>query len=158
MRYAARPGSIAYGHGHGHAYVLKRAEAVNIFRRYKDELTAIALLALPFFSLRANLSDPSRASFLDRWILAISAPVQWVAVRMATGVSGFIEEYVYLVEVGRENERPNYESARLSACATSRNSSERTIISGPCWCSGTNSTARRSARASSPRTCRRCSE
>ncbi len=113
MRYAARPGSIAYGHGHGHAYVLKRAEAVNIFRRYKDELTAIALLALPFFFLRANLSDPSRTSFLDRWILAISAPVQWVAVRMATGVSGFIEEYVYLVEVGRVNERLTYESARL---------------------------------------------
>ena len=32
---------------------------------------------------------------------------------LVTGVSGFIEEYVYLVEVGRENERLIYESARL---------------------------------------------
>lgn len=86
---------------------------MNIFRRYKDEITAIALLALPFFFLRANLSDPSRTSFLDRWLLTISAPVQWFAVRVASGVSGFIEEYVYLVEVQRENQRLSYESARL---------------------------------------------
>jgi rod shape-determining protein MreC len=86
---------------------------VNFFRRYKDELIAIALLALPFFFLRANLSDPARTSFLDRWLLAISAPVQWVAVRVASGVSGFVEEYVYLVEVQRENDRLSYENARL---------------------------------------------
>lgn len=86
---------------------------MNFFRRYKDELIAIVLLALPFFFLRANLSDPSRQGFLDRWLLAISAPVQWVAVRVATGVSGFIEEYLYLVDVQRDNDRLSYENARL---------------------------------------------
>jgi rod shape-determining protein MreC len=86
---------------------------VNLFKRYKDELVAIALLALPFFVLRANLSNPEKASYLDRWLLQISAPVQWAAVKVATGVSSAVEEYVYLVEVERENERLGYENARL---------------------------------------------
>jgi rod shape-determining protein MreC len=98
---------------------------VNFFRRYKDELIAIVLLALPFFFLRANLSDPSRQGFLDRWLLAISAPVQWVAVRVATGVSGFIEEYVYLVDVQRENDRLSYENARLKQRVRDLESLER---------------------------------
>jgi rod shape-determining protein MreC len=86
---------------------------VNLFKRYKDELVAIALLALPFFVLRANLSNPEKASYLDRWLMQISAPVQWAAVKVATGVSSAVEEYVYLVEVERENERLGYENARL---------------------------------------------
>jgi rod shape-determining protein MreC len=86
---------------------------VNLFKRYKDELVAILLLALPFFVLRANLSNPEKASYLDRWLMQISAPVQWAAVKVATGVSSAVEEYVYLVEVERENERLGYENARL---------------------------------------------
>ena len=86
---------------------------MNLFKRYKDELVAIALLALPFFVLRANLSNPEKASYLDRWLMQISAPVQWAAVKVATGVSSAVEEYVYLVEVERENERLGYENARL---------------------------------------------
>jgi rod shape-determining protein MreC len=87
---------------------------VNLFKRYKDELVAILLLALPFFFLRTNLSDPSRATFLDKALMKLSAPVQWLAVKVARGASSFIEEYVYLVEVQRENERLSYENARLS--------------------------------------------
>lgn len=87
---------------------------MNLFKRYKDELVAIFLLALPFFFLRANLSDPSKANVIDRWLLQISAPVQWLAVQVASGVSSAIEEYVYLVEVQRENQRLSYENARLA--------------------------------------------
>ena len=86
---------------------------MNLFKRYKDELVAIALLALPFFFLRANLSDPAKANYVDRWLVQMSAPVQWLAVKVATGVSTFVEEYVYLVEVQRENDRLSYENARL---------------------------------------------
>jgi rod shape-determining protein MreC len=86
---------------------------VNLFKRYRDELVAIVLLALPFFFLRANLSEPERASYLDRILLRFSAPFQWAAVKVAAGVSSGIEEYVYLVDVQRENERLGYENARL---------------------------------------------
>lgn len=86
---------------------------MNIFRRYRDELVALFLLALPFFFLRANLKDPARTTLLDRWLLQISAPVQWVAVKVASGASALFEEYTYLVDVRRENDRLSYENARL---------------------------------------------
>ncbi len=86
---------------------------MNIFKRYRDEILAIFLLALPFFFLRANLSDPSRATLFDRWVLSVSAPVQWVAVKVARGASTLIQEYTYLVDVRRENDRLSYENARL---------------------------------------------
>jgi rod shape-determining protein MreC len=86
---------------------------VHFFRRYRDEMVALLLLAVPFLFLRANLLDPSRATILDRWAMQISAPVQWVAVKVARGASTLIEEYTYLVEVRRENDRLSYENARL---------------------------------------------
>jgi rod shape-determining protein MreC len=86
---------------------------MNFFKRYKDWVVAFALLALPFFFLKANLNEPPKLSMVDRWLLQLSAPVQWVAIKVATGVSAVIEEYVYLVEVQRENERLAYENARL---------------------------------------------
>jgi rod shape-determining protein MreC len=86
---------------------------LNFFRRYRDELVALLLLAVPFLFLRANLVDPSRATILDRWAMQISAPVQWVAVKLARGASTLIEDYTYLVDVRRENDRLSYENARL---------------------------------------------
>ena len=86
---------------------------MNLFKRYRDELVAVVLLAVPFLFLRANLNDPSRTTLLDRWMLQISAPVQWVAVKVARGASTIVEEYTYLVDVKRENDRLGYENARL---------------------------------------------
>ncbi len=86
---------------------------MNLFKRFRDAAIAIVLLALPFFVLRANLRDPSKANFVDRWLLSLSAPVQWLAVRSASGASAIIEEYVYLVDVEAENDRISYENARL---------------------------------------------
>jgi rod shape-determining protein MreC len=87
---------------------------MNFFRRYRDELVALLLLALPFFFLRANLKDPARTTMLDRWLLQVSAPVQWVAVKTATGASVLFQDYMYLVDVRRENDRLSYENARLA--------------------------------------------
>jgi rod shape-determining protein MreC len=86
---------------------------MGFFKRYRDWLVAICLLALPFFFLKANLSESPKMGFVDRWVLQMSAPVQWVAIKVASGASAVIEEYVYLVEVQRENERLAYENARL---------------------------------------------
>lgn len=63
--------------------------------------------------------------FVDRWVLQMSAPVQWVAIKVASGASAVIEEYVYLVEVQRENERLAYENARLKQQVSDLESLER---------------------------------
>ena len=86
---------------------------MNIFKRYRDELAALVLLAVPLLFLRANLRDPTRTTMLDRWLLQVSAPMQWVAVRVARGTSTLLQEYTYLVDVRRENDRLSYENARL---------------------------------------------
>lgn len=98
---------------------------MGFFKRYRDWLVAICLLALPFFFLKANLSESPKMTFLDRWVLQMSAPVQWVAIKVASGTSAVVEEYVYLVEVQRENERLAYENARLKQQVSDLESLER---------------------------------
>jgi rod shape-determining protein MreC len=86
---------------------------MSLYRRFRDAAVCVALLALPFFFLRANLQDPSRTNAIDRTVLQISAPIQYVATQLALGVSGIWQEYVYLVDVKRDNDRLRDENARL---------------------------------------------
>jgi rod shape-determining protein MreC len=86
---------------------------MNLYRRFRDAVLCIALLALPFFVLRANLRNPSSTNGLDRLILEASAPIQYAATQLAQGVSGILQEYVYLIDVKRENDRLREENARL---------------------------------------------
>lgn len=83
------------------------------FRRLRDAAIAIALLALPFFVLNANLREPGRENFYDGPILELSAPIQSVAASVARAVSDFFDDYVYLVEVREENDRLRSRLARL---------------------------------------------
>lgn len=68
---------------------------------------------LPFFFLSANLKDPDEVGLVDAGLLKISAPLQYVATEAAGALGGLLEEYVYLVEVGRENDRLRDENDRL---------------------------------------------
>lgn len=86
---------------------------MNFFRRFRDAAVCVALLALPFFFLRANVRQPSQMSALDRTLLQVSAPIQFIATKAAIGVGGVIQEYVWLVEVKRDNDRLRGENARL---------------------------------------------
>lgn len=86
---------------------------MNFFRRFRDAAVCVALLALPFFFLRANLQDPARTSALDRTVLQISAPIQYVATQFALGLSGIVQDYVYLIDVKRDNDRLREDNARL---------------------------------------------
>ena len=86
---------------------------MHLYRRFRDAVVCIALLALPFFVLRANLADPSRVNALDRAILEFSAPIQYGTTQLAQGISSVLQEYVYLVEVKRDNDRLRAENARL---------------------------------------------
>lgn len=86
---------------------------MSFFRRFRDAAVCAALLALPFFFLSANLKKNAPMNALDRTLLQVSAPIQFVATRAASGVGSIIQEYVWLVEVGRDNDRLRAENARL---------------------------------------------
>ena len=86
---------------------------MHLFRRFRDAVVCIVLLALPFFVLRANLTDPSRVNAVDRTILELSARSQYGTSQLAQGLSAILQEYVYLVEVKRDNDRLRAENQRL---------------------------------------------
>lgn len=86
---------------------------MNFFRRFRDAALVAAMVAIPFFFLKANLTEPEDMGMLDRLVMQASAPIQYVATSVADGVSSVIEDYVWLVDVHAENERLHEENARL---------------------------------------------
>jgi rod shape-determining protein MreC len=52
---------------------------MNYFQTIRDVAILVALLIIPAIFLRANLKDPSELSWLDRALLQVSVPVQYVA-------------------------------------------------------------------------------
>ena len=86
---------------------------MNYFQTIRDAAILLALLVIPAVFLRANLRDPSDLSWLDRALLQVSGPVQYVAEWAADGVTSVVEEYVYLVEVKMDNDQLRAENDRL---------------------------------------------
>ena len=85
------------------------------FRRYRDTAIVVLLLAVPFFFLRASIRKPEQTNVVDRAIMRVAAPVQYVSAAIARGLSSIIGNYVYLVDVKADNNRLAYENARLRA-------------------------------------------
>ncbi|MBK7586602.1 MAG: rod shape-determining protein MreC [Myxococcales bacterium] len=83
------------------------------FRRYRDILIVVLLLAVPFFFLRASIRRPEDMSVVDRAIMRVAAPLEYVSAALARGVSGLFGDYVYLVDVKKDNDKLAYENARL---------------------------------------------
>ena len=86
---------------------------MNYFQTIRDAAILLALLVIPAVVLRANLRDPSDLSWLDRALLQVSGPVQYVAEWAADGVTSVVEEYVYLVDVKMDNDQLRAENDRL---------------------------------------------
>jgi rod shape-determining protein MreC len=82
-------------------------------KRYRDAAIVVALLAIPFFVLRANMKHPENQNALDRAILRVAAPIEYGASSLARGVSNVVSDYVYLVDVKADRERLAYDNARL---------------------------------------------
>lgn len=77
---------------------------MSFFRRYRDFFICVILLGLPFLFLHSNLKSPDKVNAVDRVILKVSAPVQYVAAMMGRTFSDVWGSYVYLVDVRSENE------------------------------------------------------
>ena len=88
---------------------------MGFFKRYRDTFLVVLLLAVPFFFLRASIRKPEDMTPVDRAIMRIAAPLQYVSAALARGVSGMIGDYVYLVDVKQDNNKLSYENARLRA-------------------------------------------
>ncbi|MGB5812310.1 MAG: rod shape-determining protein MreC [Polyangiales bacterium] len=86
---------------------------MNYFQTFRDVAIVIALLVVPLLFLRAHLKDPSELSELDRGVLLVSGPVQYLASWAADSATSLIEDYVYLVDVGRDNDHLRAENDRL---------------------------------------------
>ncbi|MCK5688099.1 rod shape-determining protein MreC, partial [Myxococcota bacterium] len=76
---------------------------------------AILLLALPFLFYLANTKEPADHNFLDRAIVRVSAPVQWIITVSMGGVSDVWHHYFALVGVQEENARLHMQNAELRA-------------------------------------------
>lgn len=86
---------------------------MGFYKRYRDTFLVVLLLAVPFFFLRASISRPEDLNAVDRALMRVAAPLQYTASALARGVSGLIGEYVYLVDVGKDNDRLSREVYRL---------------------------------------------
>ncbi len=83
------------------------------FKRYRDIAIVVLLLAVPFFFLRASVRRPEDMNAVDRALMAVAAPLEYVAAVMARGVSRIVSGYVYLLDVKEDNNRLVFENARL---------------------------------------------
>lgn len=83
------------------------------FRRGRDVAVVILLLAFPFFVLRSNVRDPKKLNALDRAVLRVSAPFQYVGAMLGRGISSVVGSYVYLVDVKAKNDELQHENTVL---------------------------------------------
>ncbi|HEX5099901.1 MAG TPA: rod shape-determining protein MreC [Polyangiaceae bacterium] len=86
---------------------------MNLFKRLRDTVLVVLLLALPFFFLRSSIRRPEELNAVDRTILRVAAPLQYAAAALSRGISSVVGQYVYLVDVKSDNDRLVYENARL---------------------------------------------
>lgn len=83
------------------------------FKRYRDWLIVVLALAVPFWFLRASMKDPRQATGADRILVQIAAPIQQAAATLARGLSDLWGDYVYLVDVKKDNASLASQNARL---------------------------------------------
>lgn len=83
------------------------------WRRYRDTIVVVLLLALPFFFLRASIRNPEDMTPVDRTIMRVAGPLQWFSAVLARGLSSIVGSYVYLVDVKSDNDKLSFENARL---------------------------------------------
>ena len=76
-------------------------------------IIVVLALAVPLVFLRASMRDPQKASGPDRVIVQIATPIQAAAALLAREVSQIWGDYVYLVDVKKNNASLSSQNARL---------------------------------------------
>jgi rod shape-determining protein MreC len=90
-------------------------------RRTFDIVIAILLLGVPVAFLSANLKNPTKVNAFDRVILAISSPIQRGVGWVVDGVADAWHDYVWLVDVQKENDELVRENTALRAALADAN-------------------------------------
>ncbi len=85
------------------------------FRRYRDGVLVVLLLAIPFFFLKASIRNPEELSVVEQALMRVAAPFEYVSAALARTVSGVIGDYFYMVDVKADNNKLAYENERLRA-------------------------------------------
>ncbi len=88
---------------------------MSFFQRYKSVIICILALVIPFFFLRANLRDTSKLNAIDRVVLTLSTPIQWIATAAVEAIGDVWTDYIYFVDTQEDNERLRFEIQRLRA-------------------------------------------
>ncbi len=73
----------------------------------------LLLLALPFVFYMSNSKAPRDHNALDRVVVFVSAPIQWLVVGTLDGAFGLWHSYFDLVGVQKDNDRLRSENTRL---------------------------------------------
>jgi rod shape-determining protein MreC len=83
-------------------------------------LVALLLLILPFVFFVSNSKSTRDHNRVDRIVLWLGAPVQFIVVATLDGTSRVIRRYITLMNVERDNERLRAENAQLRAVLSTR--------------------------------------
>src|SRR5579883_3160677 len=84
-------------------------------RKARDLLLCLAILAAPALLLELSGRQLTVLTPLDRALLRLSAPLQFLIASAGHGVGHFWDDYLALVDVKKENQRLLLENARLKA-------------------------------------------
>lgn len=81
--------------------------------RFREPLFILILLLLPILVFVSNQKSRQDHNVVDRIVVWLSWPVQWLTVASLDGISHTWKQYVYLVGVKQENQTLRDENARL---------------------------------------------
>lgn len=93
--------------------------------RYRALIGVLLLLVLPFVFYVSNSKTPRDHNTVDRVVVWISAPIQWLVTGTLEGVGRGWRRYVALMGVERENERLLRQNAELSLMLAARTEQQR---------------------------------